>query len=71
MLGFHAHARDTDLKIDADEIAEARWLSREDLLEAGRRGEILMPGSISIARWLIERWFGEPLPKDNYWGARP
>lgn len=71
MLGFHAHASGTEIKIDADEIAEARWLSRDELIDAGRRGEILMPGSISIARWLIERWFGEPLPKDNHWGARP
>lgn len=70
MVGFVAHAATSDIKIDPEEIAEARWLSRAELVEAGRRGEILMPGSISIARWLIERWFGEPLPKDNHWGAR-
>ena len=69
MVGFHAHASTAEIRIDPDEIAEARWLTRAELIEAGRRGEILMPGSISIARWLIERWFGEPLPRDNSWGG--
>jgi NAD+ diphosphatase len=69
MVGFLAHAVSSELTIDADEIAEARWLSRAELLAAGQRGEILMPGAISIARWLIERWYGEPLPKDNHWGG--
>ncbi len=69
MVGFHAHASTSEIKIDPDEIAEARWLSRDELIDCGRRGEILMPGTISIARWLIERWFGEPLPKDNHWGG--
>ena len=71
MVGFHAHAVSSEITIDPEEIAEARWLTREELLEGGRRGEILMPGTISIARWLIERWYGEPLPKDNHWGGRP
>jgi NAD+ diphosphatase len=69
MVGFHAHATTSDITIDPEEIAEARWVSRADLLECGKRGEILMPGSISIARWLIERWFGDTLPKDNHWGS--
>jgi NAD+ diphosphatase len=69
MLGFHAHASSYDLNIDEDEIAEARWLSRAELLDCGKRGEILMPGTISIARWLIEQWFGETLPRDNQWGT--
>ena len=69
MVGFRAHAASSKITIDPEEIAEARWLSRAELLEAGRRGEVLMPGAISIARWLIERWYGEPLPKGNSWGG--
>lgn len=69
MVGFHAHASSSEITIDPTEIAEARWLSRDELIECGRRGEVLMPGSISIARWLIERWFGDTLPKDNHWGS--
>ncbi|HUR76125.1 MAG TPA: NAD(+) diphosphatase [Sporichthya sp.] len=69
MVGFSAHASSSEIKLDSEEIAEARWLSRDELIACGRRGEILMPGSISIARWLIERWFGDTLPRDNHWGA--
>jgi NAD+ diphosphatase len=67
MLGFRAHTSDPTLRIDADEITEARWFSRDELVAAGRAREVLMPGSISIARWLVERWFGKPLPTDNHW----
>ncbi len=69
MVGFHAHASTSEIKIDPEEIAEARWLSRDELIDCGKRGEILMPGTISIARWLIERWFGATLPRDNHWGG--
>jgi NAD+ diphosphatase len=67
MLGFRAHAADPTLRVDVAEITEARWFSRAELIEAGRRGEALIPGAISIARWLIERWFGGPLPPENKW----
>jgi NAD+ diphosphatase len=67
MLGFKAHAVDPALRIDAVEITEARWFSRDELVDAGRRREVLMPSSVSIARWLVERWFGGPLPADNVW----
>jgi NAD+ diphosphatase len=50
-----------------EEITEARWFTREELLEAGRTAEALMPGPISIARYLIERWLGAPLPGENTW----
>jgi NAD+ diphosphatase len=67
MLGFRAHTADPTLHIDKEEITEARWFSRDELVAAGRAKEVLMPGSISIARWLVERWFGKPLPADNHW----
>jgi NAD+ diphosphatase len=67
MLGFLAHTPDPTLRIDKEEITEARWFSRDELIAAGKAREVLMPGSISIARWLVERWFGKPLPADNHW----
>jgi NAD+ diphosphatase len=63
MLGFRAEATGTDICVDAEEIAEARWYSRDDLRIAILSGELLMPPSLSISRWLIETWYGEPLPK--------
>ncbi|MEQ4207770.1 NAD(+) diphosphatase [Actinopolymorpha sp. B17G11] len=62
MLGFFARAVTTQIKVDEEEIAEARWLSREELRTAIDSGELLLPGKVSIARRLIETWYGEELP---------
>jgi NAD+ diphosphatase len=63
MLGFRAQAVGTEIHIDAEEICEAAWYSRDDLRAAITRGDLLMPPSLSISRWLIETWYGDPLPK--------
>ncbi len=63
MLGFRAEATGTQISVDADEIAEARWYSRDDLREAIETGELAMPPSLSISRWLIETWYGSELPR--------
>ena len=34
MLGYRAEVTDTEIKVDADEIAEAAWYSRDELREA-------------------------------------
>jgi NAD+ diphosphatase len=64
MLGFFAEALTTDLTPDAEEIAEARWFSREELAEALESGEVRLPPAVSIARRLIETWYGRPLEGD-------
>jgi NAD+ diphosphatase len=64
MLGFFAEALTTDLIPDAEEIAEARWFSREELAEALETGEVRLPPPVSIARRLIETWYGKPLEGD-------
>ncbi|MDN3352751.1 NAD(+) diphosphatase [Actinomadura sp. DC4] len=65
MLGFFAHAEDgQELKVDGEEIKSARWYSREELRAATETGEVLLPGRVSIARQLIERWYGGELPGD-------
>ncbi|HWF80504.1 MAG TPA: NAD(+) diphosphatase [Streptosporangiaceae bacterium] len=63
MLGFRAEAAGTEIRVDAEEIAEAAWYSRDDLRAAIEIGDLLMPPSLSISRWLIETWFGGPLPR--------
>ncbi len=55
MLGFHADAVTRDIVTDTDELVEARWFTREELLAA--EGFILPPG-FSIARRLIDDWLG-------------
>jgi NAD+ diphosphatase len=63
MIGFFAHAVTTDIKVDGREISDARWFSRAELRTAvAERQEVFLPGQISIARALIEHWYGAPLP---------
>ncbi|CAL9518327.1 NADH pyrophosphatase [Streptomyces sp. enrichment culture] len=62
MLGFVAHATSTEIRVDGEEIEEARWFSREELRAAFASGEVLPPSGISIAARLIEMWYGQPLP---------
>jgi NAD+ diphosphatase len=62
MLGFRAAATTTAISVDDDEIAEANWFSRADLRAALLSGELVMPPSLSISRWLIETWYGADLP---------
>ncbi|MBN6051444.1 NAD(+) diphosphatase [Nonomuraea sp. RK-328] len=64
MLGFFAEALTTTLTPDAEEIAEARWFSRAELAEALASGEVRLPPPVSIARRLIETWYGERLTGD-------
>ncbi|MGN6332318.1 MAG: NAD(+) diphosphatase [Motilibacteraceae bacterium] len=61
MLGFCARASTTEVVTDDEEISEARWFSREQLADAVRTGDVLLPPAVSIARRLIEHWFGGPL----------
>ncbi|PJE96170.1 NAD(+) diphosphatase [Streptomyces carminius] len=62
MLGFVAHAASTEIRVDGEEIEEARWFSRAELRAAFASGEVLPPSGVSIAARLIELWYGEPLP---------
>jgi NAD+ diphosphatase len=55
MLGFRATARDDTLRIDPDELVDAGWYTRDELLDPERR-PIRLPNPDSIARHLIEDW---------------
>ena len=61
MIGFRARALSTDVIVDGVELTEARWFSRAELAEAVRTGDVIPPGRASIARALVEEWFGGPL----------
>ncbi|WP_084957640.1 NAD(+) diphosphatase [Thermoactinospora rubra] len=64
MLGFFADALSTDVTLDLEEIAEARWFTREELAGALASGEVRLPPPVSIARRLIETWYGGHLAGD-------
>ncbi|PUB29860.1 NAD+ diphosphatase [Promicromonospora sp. AC04] len=61
MLGFRARATTTRLVRQEDEIAEADWFTREEVATAVADGHLGLPGRASIARSLIEEWFGGSL----------
>jgi NAD+ diphosphatase len=58
MIGFAATTRETELTIDPVEMAEARWVSRDEYRDLLRGGGIRTPSGISIAKRIIERWLG-------------
>lgn len=62
MLGYTARAVGEAPRTDHVEIADVRWVTRGELRSAVTSGEVLLPGSVSIARKLIEHWHGEALP---------
>jgi NAD+ diphosphatase len=63
MLGFQARAvGGQEITVDKDEIAEARWFSRAELRVAVDAGSLLLAPTSSIARRLIEFWYGRELP---------
>ena len=70
MVGFRAHALTTDLRLQEDEIASARWFSRDELLAAVADGSVHLPGRVSIARRLLEHWFGGEVEAPETFGLR-
>jgi NAD+ diphosphatase len=62
MLGFVAQATTTEVQLRDGEIAQARWFSRAELLEAVHAGDVQLSSKVSIARALIEQWYGAALP---------
>jgi NAD+ diphosphatase len=61
MVGFRARALSSEIRVDGVEITKARWFTREELSAAVRAGDVILPGRVSIARALVEEWYGEPI----------
>jgi NAD+ diphosphatase len=64
MVGFLAKVSPDHppvLRPDGDEILALRWFTRDEI--ADPESGVLLPGSSSIARAIIERWYGGPLPE--------
>jgi NAD+ diphosphatase len=63
MLGYEARAAGgQQIVVDEDEIGEARWFTRAELRAAIEAGDLGLAPTSSIARRLIEYWYGEELP---------
>lgn len=61
MIGCTARATTTAITPQPDEIAEARWFTRDDFRRELREGYLHAAGRLSISARLIEGWLGERL----------
>lgn len=52
---------------DGEEIVELRWFDRTEL--RGALGRVALPGETSIARWMLEQWYGGPLASSLPWST--
>ena len=58
MLGFLGYTNDTEATPDLTEVRAARWFGREELQAAVLKGDAVISPRLSIARELIEHWYG-------------
>ena len=56
MLGFTAVTDYQDIRIDPNELVEARWFSREDIENGLKDKTFILPSTYSIAHRLIREW---------------
>jgi len=56
MLGFHADATTTEIKVDYGELEDARWFERDWILARVDDDTFRLPRRDSIARRLVEDW---------------
>jgi len=56
MLGFTATAEGDEIKIDKNELEDARWFSRKEIKDNLKKGLLRMPGKVAIAYHLIKEW---------------
>jgi len=57
MLGFTATAKGKEIKVDKNELEDARWFSRKEIKDNLKKGSLRMPGKVAIAYHLIKEWF--------------
>ena len=63
MLGYRARLAPGEhlAHPDGEEVTDALVLSRDELDDALASGTVVLPGPTSIARMLIEDWYGGPI----------
>ena len=56
-----------DARADGEEIEDLRWYSHESFTADLKSGELLIPPGISIARRMIEAWYGGSIDFPEAW----
>jgi NAD+ diphosphatase len=57
MLGYHARAEPGPVSLYDEELQDARWFSREEIIEWLPTGKLRLPTRISISYRLLQHWF--------------
>lgn len=63
MIGCFAHVVDEAFTVDPEELEEARWFDRDEILRAYDDPDSVdfgIPGRIAIAHHIIKAWSGQP-----------
>ncbi|MEL6607779.1 MAG: NAD(+) diphosphatase [Pseudomonadota bacterium] len=63
MMGCRAQATTTEITVDPKELEDARWMTREEMMEAmaGRHPEVLGARKGAIAHFLLSNWLADTL----------
>lgn len=61
MMAFKAQAVTTDVCVDGEETMTARWVTRDEYTNELVSGRMVAPGKATIARYMIEEWYGRQL----------
>ncbi len=64
MLGYRAKALTTSIQVDAAEMAEVKWFSRDEFSQACEMKNLQLPNKTTIAWHLIADWYGQPMPAE-------
>ncbi len=64
MLGYRARVAEgsPEARPDGVEITEVRWFTRDEIRAGCEDGTVRIPPRVSIARRLVEHWYGAELP---------
>jgi len=57
MVGFTCETTQTDIRLIDQELEHADWYSAQQMKTAIESGNLLMPFSVSISWYLIDRWY--------------
>ena len=61
MMAFKGQALSTRIQVDGEEVTDARWVTRDEFTDLLVTGRISAPGKATIARYMIEEWYGRSL----------
>jgi NAD+ diphosphatase len=62
MLGFFGRAHTEEIRLEDDDVDDARWFTRAQMREEAEAGTLKLPSGVSISRSLVEHWYGGRLP---------